>query len=145
MLSSINNPRSGNRTGRVGFGFESGGSGQFDLLEKIGSGRVGSGSGRIGSIYMLCFFILLIDFDWIEGHLISGRVGFGSDQVSLTFLKNRISLDSDPDGSDGFLRSDRILPPLNNPHTEKNYINKKALPTKQGRRERVPGVPRPPP
>jgi hypothetical protein len=66
--------RGGNRAGRVGFGFGSGRSGQFDFLEKIGSGR-------IGSIYMLCFFRSLIDFDWIESHLISGRVEFGSEWV----------------------------------------------------------------
>jgi hypothetical protein len=48
---------------------------------------------------MLCFFRSLIDFDWIEGYLISGRVGFGSGHVSLTFLKNRIRSDLDPDGS----------------------------------------------
>jgi hypothetical protein len=66
--------RGDNRAGRVGFGFRSGGSGQFDLLEEIWSGRV-------GSIYMLCFFISLIDFDWIEGHLISGRVRSDSDRI----------------------------------------------------------------
>jgi hypothetical protein len=42
---------------------------------------------------MLCFFRFLIDFDWIEGHLISDRVG--SDRVSLIFLKNQIESDSD--------------------------------------------------
>jgi hypothetical protein len=63
--------------GRVELGFGSGRSGQFDFLEEIGLGRVGSGSDRIGSIYMLCFFRSLIDFDWIEYHLISGRVGSG--------------------------------------------------------------------
>jgi hypothetical protein len=64
--------RGGNRADRVGFGFGSGGSGQFDFLEEIGSGRVRSGSVWVGSIYMLCFFRSLIDFDWIESHLISG-------------------------------------------------------------------------
>jgi hypothetical protein len=36
--------RGGNRTGRVGFGFGFGldGSGQFNFLEEIGLGRVGS-------------------------------------------------------------------------------------------------------
>jgi hypothetical protein len=61
---------------------------------------------------MLCFFRSLIDFDWIEGHLISGQVGFGSGRISLTFLKNRIGLGSGPDGSDGFVGSGRVLPPL---------------------------------
>jgi hypothetical protein len=74
---------------------------------------------------MLCFFRSLIDFDWIKGHLISGRVEFGSGRFSLTFLKNWIGSDSGPDGSDGFLESDsgpdgsdgflesgRVLPPL---------------------------------
>jgi hypothetical protein len=46
--------RGGNRTGRFGFGF---GSGQFDFLEEIGSGRI-----KVGSIYMFCFFRSLIDF-----------------------------------------------------------------------------------
>jgi hypothetical protein len=46
----------GNRAGRVGFGF---------------------GSDWVGSIYMMYFFRSLIYFDWIEGHLISGRVGLG--------------------------------------------------------------------
>jgi hypothetical protein len=57
--------RGGNRAGRVGFefGFGSDGSGQFDFLEEIGSDRVGSGSGRVGSIYMLYFFRSLIYFD----------------------------------------------------------------------------------
>jgi hypothetical protein len=39
---------------------------------------------------MLCFFRLLIDFDWIEGHLISDRVGPGQVRVGLDqfdFLK----------------------------------------------------------
>jgi hypothetical protein len=54
---------------RVGFGFGSDGSGRFDFLEEIRSGRV-------GSIYMLCFFFrFLIDFNWIEEHLISDRIG----------------------------------------------------------------------
>jgi hypothetical protein len=61
-------------------GFGSDGSGQFDFLEEIGSGQ-----GRVGSIYMLCFFRSLIDFDWIKGHLISGRVRVKSDQFD--FLK----------------------------------------------------------
>jgi hypothetical protein len=61
---------------------------------------------------MLCFFRSFIDFDLIEGHLISGQVGFGSNRVSLTFKKNQIGSDLDPDGSDGFFRSSRILPPL---------------------------------
>jgi hypothetical protein len=52
--------RGGNRVGRFGFGFGSDGSGQFDFLIEIGSGQ-----GRVGSIYMLCFFRSLIDFDWI--------------------------------------------------------------------------------
>jgi hypothetical protein len=76
--------------GRVGFGF---GSDQFDFLEE---NRVGSGQ------FICCFFRSLIDFDWIECHLISGP-------VSLTFLKNRIGSGSDPDESDRFLRSGRVL------------------------------------
>jgi hypothetical protein len=88
------------------------------------SSRTGSGQGRVGSIYILYFFISLIDFDWIEGHLISGRVGsdqvgFGSDQFD--FLKNRVGSSSDPDGSGGFLRSDRILPPLKRDVSSSRY------------------------
>jgi hypothetical protein len=71
--------------GQVGFGFESGGSGQFDFLEEIRSE-----SGRIGSIYMFYFFSSLIDFDCIESHLISDRIGsgqveFGSGRVRSIF------------------------------------------------------------
>jgi hypothetical protein len=69
--------RGGNWASRVGFGSD--GSGQFDFLEEIGSDHVGSG--RVGSIYMLCFFRSLIDLDWIESHLISDRVGSGSDRI----------------------------------------------------------------
>jgi hypothetical protein len=63
---------------------------------------------------MLCFFRSLIDFDWIEGHLISGRVGFGSGSSQFDFLKKsgRIRSGSGPDGSGGFLGSGRVLPPL---------------------------------
>jgi hypothetical protein len=94
--------RGGNRASRVGFG-----SDQFDFLEEIGLGRVRLGSGWVGSIYMLCFFRSLIDFDWIEGHLISDRVGssrirVGSNQFD--FLKKI--------GSDRIGRVSRVLPPL---------------------------------
>jgi hypothetical protein len=77
--------RGRNRTDRVGFSFRSNGSGRFDLLEEIGSDQARSGSGRIGSICMLCFFRFLIDFNWIEGHLISGRIRSGRIRISLTF------------------------------------------------------------
>jgi hypothetical protein len=71
--------RGGNRAGKVGFGFESGRSDQFNILEEIGSDR-------IGSIYMLCFFRSLIDFNWIEGHLISSRIGSGQVRVRSVLL-----------------------------------------------------------
>jgi hypothetical protein len=66
---------------------------------------------------MLYYFRSLIDFNWIEGHLISDWVGssqveFGSDRISLTFKKNQIGSGSNPDESDRFLGSDRVLPPL---------------------------------
>jgi hypothetical protein len=48
--------RGGNRAGQVRFGFRSDGSDEFDFLEEIGSGR-------IELIYILCFFISLIDFN----------------------------------------------------------------------------------
>jgi hypothetical protein len=66
--------RGGNRASRVGFGSD--GSGQFDFLEEIGSRQ-----DRVGSIYILCLFRSLIDFDWIEDHLISGRIRSGSNRV----------------------------------------------------------------
>jgi hypothetical protein len=70
--------RGGNRAGRVRFGFGSDGSGQFDLLKEIESGR-----SRIGSIYMLCFFKFLIDFDLIEVHLISGQIRSDLDRILI--------------------------------------------------------------
>jgi hypothetical protein len=39
------------------FGFGSDGSGQFDFLEEIGLGRVGSGSGRV-NLYVVFFQIV---------------------------------------------------------------------------------------
>jgi hypothetical protein len=85
----------GNPAGWIRFGFRLDGSGQFDRLEEIGSDRVGSGSSRVGPIYMLYFFRSLIDFDLFEGILISNRdrlgqfdflkksdrIGFGPGQV----------------------------------------------------------------
>jgi hypothetical protein len=61
---------------------------------------------------MLCFFSSLIDFDWIKGHLISGRVR--SDQFDFLKKLGRIEFrsGSNPNESDGFLRSGRILPPV---------------------------------
>jgi hypothetical protein len=68
---------------------------------------------------MLCFSISLIDFDWIKDHLISGRVRsgrvrVGSDQFDFLKKLDRIGFGSgsDPDGSDEFLGSGRVLPPL---------------------------------
>jgi hypothetical protein len=68
----------------------------------IGRVRVG-----VGLIYMLCFFRFLIDFDWIEGYLISDWVESG--RVSLTFFKNQVGLNSGPSKLDRFLGSGRIL------------------------------------
>jgi hypothetical protein len=61
---------------------------------------------------MLCFFRSLIDFDLIEGHLISGQIRFRSGQVSMIVLKNQIGSNLNPNESNGFLESDRILPPI---------------------------------
>jgi hypothetical protein len=61
---------------------------------------------------MLYFFRSLIYFDWIEDHLISDRVGFGSCQISLIFKKNQIESNLNMDKSDEFLELDRILSPL---------------------------------
>jgi hypothetical protein len=61
---------------------------------------------------MLCFFRSLIDFDWIEGHLISGRVRLGSGRVSLTSLKSQVGSGLGPGGSGRFLGSCRVMPPL---------------------------------
>jgi hypothetical protein len=83
------------------------------VIRRVGSGSGRTGqvslifwkkSGRVGSIYMSCFFRSLIDFDWIEGQfdLGSGQIGFGSDRISLTFLK--ISKKSDRVG----FRSGRV-------------------------------------
>jgi hypothetical protein len=66
--------RGGNEASRVGFGFESGGLGQFDFLEEIRSGRV-------RSIYRS-----LIYFDWIKGHLISGQIRLGSDSNQIELV-----------------------------------------------------------
>jgi hypothetical protein len=72
---------------------------------------------------MLCFFISLIDFDWIKVHLISGQVGsdrvrIGSDQFDFLKKLDRIEFgsDSDPNKSGEFLGSDQILPPLHTLH-----------------------------
>jgi hypothetical protein len=59
--------------GRVGSGSGSGQMGRVSLTFWKKSGQ--TESARIGSIYILCFFRSLIDFDWIEGHLISDQVG----------------------------------------------------------------------
>jgi hypothetical protein len=64
--------KGGNRAGRV-------------QIERVGSVQL-FGRNRVGSIYILCFFRFLIDFDWIEGHLISDRVEFESGQISLIFF-----------------------------------------------------------
>jgi hypothetical protein len=63
---------------------------------------------------MLCFFRSLIDFNWIEGDLGSDQVWSGLDRLGQFdfFKKNQIGLGSNPDRSDRFLRSDRVLPPL---------------------------------
>jgi hypothetical protein len=68
FVSYSGNFRGGNRLGRVGFGFGSDGSGQFDFLEEIGSGRVESGRVRIGSD----------QFDFLKK---SDRIGFESGRV----------------------------------------------------------------
>jgi hypothetical protein len=52
---------------------------KFDFLKEIGSGRVESGYDRV-NLYIVFFFRSLIDFDWIEGHLILGRVRIRSNQ-----------------------------------------------------------------
>jgi hypothetical protein len=78
--------RGDNRTGRVRVRIQIERVGYFNFLEEIRSGRIGSELDRV-SIYMLCFFRFLIDFDWIKIHLIL-----------------------DQDGSDWIrIRSDRIL------------------------------------
>jgi hypothetical protein len=71
-------------------GFLSDGSGQFDLMEKIGLDQV--------NLHVV-FFSVGLD-----------RVRSGSNQ--LDFFKNQIGSDSNPNGSDGFLESNRIVSPL---------------------------------
>jgi hypothetical protein len=80
-----------------GSGLDQVGRVSLTFWKKSGQGRVGSG--RVWLIYMLCFFRSLIDFDWIEGHLISGRVKsgrvrIGSDQLNLFKKSDRIGFES---------------------------------------------------
>jgi hypothetical protein len=105
--------RGGNRTGRVGFRF---GSGQFDLLEEIGSGQ-----GRVGPGQFICciFFISLIDFYWIEGHLISDQVGSGqfdflkkSDRIG--FGSGRVSRVGSDSATSNFIYCSTLLNTKNN-------------------------------
>jgi hypothetical protein len=43
---------------------------------------------------MLCFFTSLIDFDWIKGHLISGRIRIESSQFDFFLKSDRIGFES---------------------------------------------------
>jgi hypothetical protein len=73
---------------------------------------------------MLYFFRSLIDFDWIESHLISGRIGSGQVRIGLGqfdfFFK--IESDSGPDGSDEFVGSGQVLSPLPTMHLRHNFL-----------------------
>jgi hypothetical protein len=69
-------------------------------------------SGRAGSGQFTCcvFFRSLIDFDWIEGHLISGRVGssrvrVGSDQFDFLKKLNQVGFMSGRVGQISRVRS----------------------------------------
>jgi hypothetical protein len=110
--------RAVNRPGHIRF--ESGRLGKFNLLKEIRldligieSDYVGSGSGRV-NLHVVCFLRSLIYFDWIEGYLISGRVGSGQIRVELGqfdfFFKNQVR--SGSDGSGDFFGLGRVLPPL---------------------------------
>jgi hypothetical protein len=82
--------------GRVGSGSGSGRAGRVSLTFWKKSGRVRVGSGRVN---LHVFFRSLIDFDWIEGHLISDRVGsgrvrIGSDQFDFLKKSGRIGFGS---------------------------------------------------
>jgi hypothetical protein len=61
------------------------------VISLIVTFRDGNRISRVGSIYILCFFSrCLIDFDWIEGYLISARVKLGRVQIvsnQFDFLK----------------------------------------------------------
>jgi hypothetical protein len=118
--------------GQVGLDLGSSRAGRVSLhvVGRTGSGRVrvsrvGLGSDWVRSICMLCFFQIFDRFrlDWRSFDLGSGRVWSGSDRVESVwfFLKNQIKLDSSPDGSDVFLGSGQILPPLDCRH---DTINK---------------------
>jgi hypothetical protein len=64
---------------------------------------------------MLCFFRSLIDFDLIEGHLISGPVESGSDRVrsgQFDFFLNQVGSSSGPSRLGGFLRLGGVLSSL---------------------------------
>jgi hypothetical protein len=86
--------------GRVGSGSGSGRAGEISLTFWKKSDRIRSDWGRdvLGQFICYVFFNFLIDFDWIEGHLISGQVRFESDWISLTFKKiksDRIQIRTD--------------------------------------------------
>jgi hypothetical protein len=93
--------------GRVGLGFRFK-SGQVSLTfwKKLGQGRVGSDQ----FICCVFFFRFLIDFDWIEDLLISGRVRVRSGQFIYFFKSDRVGFESGWIGR--ISRSGRILPPL---------------------------------
>jgi hypothetical protein len=72
------------------------------------------------NLYVDFLFSFKIDFDRIASHLFSGPVRIGL--VILIYLKNQIESSSDTNGSKVFLRSGRILPPLNIYHKYKHKI-----------------------
>jgi hypothetical protein len=71
--------------GRGGSGSGLDRTGQVSLIFWKKSGWIGSGQARVGSgQFKFCiFFRSLINFDLIEDHLISGRIGSGRVRVRL--------------------------------------------------------------
>jgi hypothetical protein len=82
VIGWVGSDSDSDRTGRVSLTF-------WKKLSRIGSDQ-------FGLIYMLYFFRSLMNFYWIEGHLISDQ---------FDFLKNQVGSDLNPDESDEFLGS----------------------------------------
>jgi hypothetical protein len=89
---------------RIGFGFGLDGSSQFAIKKWVG---LGTGQVNLHMFFQIVdrFRLDLRSFDLGSGRVGSGWVRIGSGQVD--FLKK-----SDPNRSDEFFRSGRILPPL---------------------------------
>jgi hypothetical protein len=93
------------------FGFGLGRLDQFDLLEEIESGRIELRSGQ----FIYCVFLKKFDkfrLDCKSFDLRSCRIRIRSDQFDSFLNSDCIKSDLNLDGSNRFLKSDQILPPL---------------------------------